>query len=201
MTRSIVACAVLGLATASITPTIAFAHPGFGPHGGLAAGFMHPLTGVDHILAMVAVGMFAANLGRRALWAVPLTFMALMTIGGALGMAGVKLPFPEMIIALSVIVLGLAIAFPRRWPVPAAMLLVGGFAIFHGHAHGTEISDSLSRIQFTAGFIVATALLHLTGIALGIALLRVDTNLGRSLRQMSGIGITLIGISLFGLAV
>ena len=126
-------------------------------------GLSHPLGGLDHILAMVAVGMFAANLGRRAVWAVPLTFMSLMTLGGALGIAGIAVPFVEFGIALSIVVLGLAVAAKWNWPLAAAMALVGVFAVFHGHAHGAEMPVDAAGAEYAAGFILATGVLHIVG--------------------------------------
>src|SRR5262245_1830735 len=117
---------VLSLLAAAV-PTAAWAHVGVGSTSGFAHGFIHPITGVDHVLAMVAVGMFAANLGGRALWAVPLTFVSVMAAGGALGIAGIGIPFVEAGIAISVIVLGAAVALRWKWPVTAAMALVGLF--------------------------------------------------------------------------
>ena len=130
-----------GLTTAALTliPTAAFAHPGIGDAHGFVAGFAHPLGGLDHILAMVTVGIFAWQLGGWALWLVPATFILAMAAGGALGMAGVPVPFVELGIAASVIVLGAVVAFVRRAPVVIAVGLVGVFAMFHGHAHGTEM--------------------------------------------------------------
>ena len=114
---------------------------------------MHPLGGLDHVLAMVAVGLYAALLGGRALWLVPGTFVAVMALGGALGMAGYALPYTEIGIALSVIVLGLAVALRISLPTLAAMALAGLFAIFHGHAHGAEMPQDLSGYEYAAGFL------------------------------------------------
>src|SRR5690606_28434370 len=122
------------LAAAACLPATAWAHTGIGTAAGFGHGFLHPIGGIDHILAMVAVGLFAATLGGRALRAVPLAFMVLMAIGGAWGIAGFALPHAETGITLSVIVLGLAIAFHGRWSVAAASTLAGAFAVFHGHA-------------------------------------------------------------------
>ena len=163
---------ILGLAlaaTALILPGAALAHPGHIEASGFTHGFAHPIGGLDHVLAMVAVGLFAAGLGGRALWAVPLTFVAVMALGGALGVQGVALPFVETGIALSVVVLGTLIALRVQWPVAAAMALVGLFAIFHGHAHGAEMPLDASGAAYAAGFMIATALLHMVGIAIGLA--------------------------------
>ena len=122
-----------------LAPSVAFAHPGHGEGGSLLAGFIHPFSGIDHLLAMTAVGLFAAHLGGRALWAVPATFVAMMALGGVFGAAGVSLPFAETAIALSVLVFGFVIFSGMTPPVLTAMALVGTFAAFHGHAHGAEI--------------------------------------------------------------
>src|SRR6516225_12365862 len=158
------ALAFLTAATAVAAPTIAFAHPGVGQVHDLAHGFAHPFTGLDHVIAMLAVGVFAAQLGGRALWLVPGTFVAVMAAAGMAGMLGVTIPYVETGIALSVLALGAAIAFAIRVPVAVAMALVGFFAIFHGHAHGTEMPASASGILFGLGFVLATAALHAIGI-------------------------------------
>src|SRR5689334_1037308 len=131
-----------------LIPSIAYAHVGVGDTSGFVHGFSHPLGGIDHILAMVAVGAFAAHLGGRALWLVPLTFVSVMALAGLAGMAGVGLPYVEIGIAMSVVVLGLVIALRLSLPTVAAMALVGFFAIFHGHAHGAEMPDSASGLAY-----------------------------------------------------
>lgn len=148
------------------------AHTGVGVTQGFANGFRHPLSGIDHVSAMIAVGMFAAHLGRRALWLVPASFVAMMMAGGAVGMAGVGLPFVEIAIGLSVFVLGLIIALRLDMATWAAMALVGFFALFHGHSHGTEMPQTASALEYGAGFVLATALLHAAGIGVGIAAAR-----------------------------
>lgn len=174
----------------ALSPTAAFAHPGHDGALGLAQGFLHPLGGLDHILAMVAVGLFAANLGGRALWAVPLSFMALMAIGGALGMAGVAVPYVETGIALSVAVLGAVVALGLRWPVGAAMALVGLFAVFHGHAHGTGMPADAVGAAYAAGFVAATGLLHVAGLALGLAIRSAPARrLGGAAMALAGVGL------------
>jgi urease accessory protein len=157
------------LATA-LTVSPALAHTGVGETNGFAHGFIHPASGIDHVLAMVAVGIFAAHLGGRALWLVPLAFVSMMAAGGALGMAGVEVPHVEIGIGLSVVALGIAIAFRLSLPVVAAMAFVGVFAIFHGHVHGFEMPDTTSGVAYGAGFMVATALLQVVGIGLGLAI-------------------------------
>jgi urease accessory protein len=146
----------------------ALAHTGVGPVSGMAAGFAHPIGGLDHVLAMVAVGILAAQQGGRALWLVPAAFGAMMMVGGALGVAGIALPYVELGIAGSVIVLGAVIAVGRRMPVALAMALAGAFAVFHGHAHGTEMPLNASGLAYGAGFVLATASLHVAGIGLGL---------------------------------
>lgn len=148
-------------------PGLAEAHPDPAHASGLVHGFMHPLSGLDHVLAMVAVGLLAAHAGGRALWAIPLAFLGMMAVGGALGVAGIAIPHVEVGIALSVIVLGAAVALRLQWPLAAAMGLVGLFAIFHGHAHGAEMPETASGLAYAAGFLIATASLHTAGIALG----------------------------------
>jgi urease accessory protein len=145
----------------------AAAHTGFGEAAGIAHGLGHPFGGLDHVLAMVAVGLLAASLGGRALFLVPAAFLAAMAIGGFLGAGGIDTPFVEIGIALSVIALGAAIALQWRPVVSAAMAVVGFFAIFHGYAHGVEIPVMSSGAGYAAGFMVATAILHGIGIGIG----------------------------------
>jgi urease accessory protein len=152
-----------------LLPTLAQAHPGIPGHThGLANGLMHPLTGLDHICAMVAVGLWAAQRGGRALWLVPSVFVSVMALGGVLGMAAVPIPFVEPGIAASVLVLGVLIAAAARLPLLASALLVGVFAVFHGYAHGAEMPDSASGLAYGLGFVAATASLHLLGIGFGL---------------------------------
>ena len=156
---------LLALAFA-LLPTAAFAHPGHDAHG-LVQGFAHPFGGFDHLIAMIAVGLYAWQLGGRALWLVPTTFVAVMAAAGTLGIAGMPLPGVEIGIAASVIVLGAIVILRVKMPVAIAAALVGVFAVFHGHAHGTEMPLDASGVAFAAGFLAATALLHVAGIALG----------------------------------
>ena len=150
-----------------------FAHTGVGTTAGISAGFMHPIGGLDHVLAMVAVGLWAAQMGGRALWAVPAAFVGMMLVGGTLGISGVGIPFIETGIIASVVVLGLLIAGGIKMPVAAGMAIVGAFAIFHGHAHGTEMPVNAAGLMYMAGFVAATTMLHAGGIAAGIGLGRV----------------------------
>jgi len=167
-------------------PTAAFAHTGHGDTSGFLHGFMHPVGGIDHILAMVAVGVFAYVLGGRALWLVPLSFVAMMAVGFLLGVGQIDVPFVELGIALSSVVIGGAAALGRPMPVLAASALVGVFAIFHGHAHGAEMPVDASGFEYAAGFIVATALLHLAGIAAAMGVAKLVGKYGKTVAQVAG---------------
>jgi len=156
----------------------AWAHTGLEPHvHGFAAGFAHPLGGADHLLAMVAVGLWAGLVGGRAAWAWPLAFVAMMTVAAAAGAAGIALPLTEIGIALSVVVLGAAVALGLRAPVGVGAALCAAFAIFHGHAHGAEMPADAAGLAYGAGFVVATALLHAAGLALVFGLARLAPRL------------------------
>jgi urease accessory protein len=159
------------------TPFLAGAHPALPGHThGLVNGLLHPLTGWDHLLAMTAVGFLAARSGSRATWLLPLTFLSAMMLGGMLGMAaGVPVPMIEQGIAASVLILGIFIAAPARLPTVAGAWLVGLFALFHGYSHGAEMPASASGWLYGAGFILATASLHLLGIGLGRATLSLNS--------------------------
>jgi urease accessory protein len=161
-------------AALALLPQAALAHPGHGAAIGAEAGFLHPLMGADHVLAMVAVGLLAALRGGRALWALPLSFLVLMSAGAGLGMAGVALPYAETGIALSIVVFGVAAIVGLRAPVALLASLVGVFAVFHGYAHGAEMPETASGLSFGFGFLAATALLHAAGLGLGIAAARLD---------------------------
>jgi urease accessory protein len=180
-----------------LAPSLAFAHPGIPGHThDLTTGFLHPLGGLDHVLAMVAVGLFAAQLGGRALWLVPASFVTVMAAAGLAGMSGIALPMTETGIALSVIVLGAAVALRASMPVAAAMALVGFFAIFHGYAHGLETPETASGLSYGLGFVAATALLHGLGIGLGLALGRLDGAVGRNLVRVAGSVAAVIGVAM-----
>ncbi|ARU32328.1 hypothetical protein CAP31_11965 [Sulfuriferula sp. AH1] len=158
--------AVLAISLALISAP-ASAHL-LGMHGaGFEAGVAHPFTGLDHLLAMLAVGMWATQLGGRALWAIPLVFVGMMSLGGMLALAGMQLPMVETGIATSLLALGLLVAFSARLPIAAGTTLAGLFALFHGYAHGSEIPLAASPAGYALGFMAATAALHGTGIALG----------------------------------
>lgn len=169
--KSVFKSGVLALAAAAL-PAVAYAHTGVGETAGLVHGFSHPISGLDHILAMVMVGVIAFQLGGRALWAVPATFVLVMAFGGALGIAGVDLPFVEAGIALSVIVLGAVVALNIQASTAVAMAVVGLFAVFHGHAHGAEMPENAGGAAYAAGFMIATALLHAVGLGVGFLIAR-----------------------------
>jgi urease accessory protein len=145
----------------------ALAHEQGGVAGGLASGLLHPLTGLDHMIAMVAVGIWGAQLGAPAIWLLPVTFPLVMAFGGVIGVLHVRLPMPEVAIALSALLLGAAVAARVRVPFVTAAAVVAVFAIFHGHAHGIELPGAANPLAYGAGFVVATGLLHLCGIAIG----------------------------------
>lgn len=161
--RSAVPWALLLLA-----PAAADAHTGAGVIGGFSSGFLHPLTGLDHVTAMVAVGLWGAFLGEPAIWILPIVFPLVMTVGGALGVLGLPLPAVETGIALSAVALGLCVACAARPSLGIAATVVGIFAIFHGYAHGREMPGAANAVTYAIGFVIATGLLHLSGIAFGL---------------------------------
>ena len=187
---------LLAAATVILTPTVAFAHTGVGNTSGFVHGFGHPISGLDHILAMVMVGVFAWQLGGRALWLVPMTFLVIMSIGGALGITCIGVPFVEIGIALSVVVLGAIVAFNVKAPIAAAMGLVGLFAIFHGHVHGAEIPEDAAGFAYATGFMIATALLHLAGVTAGFLIGRAGEHYGSLLVRMAGGFASVAGLGL-----
>ncbi|MAT93602.1 MAG: Ni/Fe hydrogenase [Halioglobus sp.] len=168
----------------------AHAHQATGVTGGFVSGFVHPILGWDHVAAMVAVGLWGAVLGGSAIWLLPVVFPLVMAFGGALGVMGIPLPSVEIGIAVSALVLGTMVLFSARPPLWIAALLVGVFAIFHGHAHGTELPDAVNPLAFSIGFVLATGLLHLCGIL--ISLLS-RWRLGRALVRAGGAIIALAG--------
>jgi urease accessory protein len=179
-----------------LLPTAAFAHTGHGDALGLVHGFMHPIGGLDHILAMVAVGVFAFVLGGRALFLVPLSFVGMMAAGFLLGANGVDVPFVELGIALTSVVIGAVAASGRSMPVAAAMTLVGLFAIFHGHAHGAEMPADVAGLDYALGFMAATALLHAAGIAAAMSVAKLTGKRGRTLAQFAGGAFALGGVGM-----
>lgn len=149
-------------------PSLAEAHTGVGSVGGFTSGFLHPLFGLDHVVAMVAVGLWGAFLGRPAIWVLPITFPLVMAVGGVFGVLGVPFPAVEQMIAFSGILLGAMVLFALKPPLLFAGMVVAFFAIFHGYAHGAELPEAASAVTFAIGLVLATGLLHLCGIALGL---------------------------------
>ncbi len=181
------------LITALLLPALAqpaLAHEGSGVAGGLVSGLLHPLTGMDHLIAMVAVGIWGAQLGAPAIWVLPITFPLVMAFGGVLGVLQIPLPMPETVIALSAIALGAAVAMRLRLPFAAAAVVVGVFAIFHGHAHGAELPSSANPLAYGVGFVAATGLLHLCGIAIGTL---TQWRTGEQLVRVLGVVIAALG--------
>jgi len=150
-------------------PAGAFAHTAGGAAGaGFLTGFRHPLGGIDHVLAMLAVGMWGAQLGSPAIWALPVAFPQVMALGGVAAILGLPLVGIELGVTLSVLVLGSMIALDRRPPIWGAFLIVSFFAVFHGYAHGAELPGKTGAVAYSAGFVIATGLIHLTGIGIGL---------------------------------
>jgi len=182
-----------------LSPSLALAHIGTGlthDHGFDAfTGFLHPFMGLDHLLAMVSVGMIAAMLGGRALWLVPASFLTMMAVGGALAMEHIPEPFVEIAIALSVVTLGLVIATHARLSLGAAMGLIGFFALFHGYAHGVEMPETASGFTYGLAFLAATSLLHAIGILFGLAVGSIGESFGLRIRQATGAAMGLAGMT------
>jgi urease accessory protein len=180
---------------ALIVSTPALAHTGEGLVGGFAGGFTHPLLGPDHIAAMLAVGLWGAFLGAPAIWVLPIVFPLVMALGGVLGILGVPLPGIELGIAVSAVVLGLMVALAAKPHLAVAAVLVGAFAIFHGYAHGAELPDGADALAYSIGFVIATGLLHLAGIAFGL-LARYPA--GRLAVRAAGSAIAIAGLVFLG---
>ncbi|MDI6835518.1 MAG: HupE/UreJ family protein [Rhizobiaceae bacterium] len=186
--RCVAAVVLCGLALVTV-PAVAQAHILQGQAGGFLHGFEHPLSGVDHMLAMFCVGLWGAQMGGRAVWSLPIAFPLIMVAGGMLGIAGVPLPAVESGIALSIIVLGASIALLWRPPEWLALAVIGVFAIFHGYAHGAELPNATDPADYAIGFVVATGLIHIAGIAVGLLFQRVRAGeLSRALGGLIGLG-------------
>ncbi|WP_454055994.1 HupE/UreJ family protein [Cupriavidus sp. Marseille-Q8015] len=210
-TTAITRCRALALgATLSLTAATAFAHPGHEATtvlGSFWGGLLHPLTGADHLLAMASVGVWSAlsthghaarfapgapRPGVAQLLRLPLAFVVLMLVGAALGMAGMALPAVEPMIATSLLVIGLLVALRAQLPAAAGMAIVGGFALFHGYAHGTELPASAPVMAYVGGFALATMTLHCLGLGAGLLLRRRASWLARA----AGAGVALYGVGL-----
>lgn len=176
--RSILTRLSLG-GLALLTPLPAYAHPGHSGGGHFLDGFLHPLSGWDHLATMIAAGLFAAVLGGRALWAVPLSFLALMVAGMELAIGHIALPFVEFFVTSSAFVFAIALVTHKRWTVQAAAVLVGAFALFHGYAHGMEMPRNTVIPAYALGFLAASALLQSVGAAMGFAGRRLGLLAGR----------------------
>lgn len=192
LSRHLPLLAGTGLCMLAALATAASAHTGHESHFSLADGALHPLSGVDHLAAMIAVGLWAALAGGKRIWIWPIAFVGMMLAGGFLGHAGIAFPAVESAIAASVIVLGLAVALGVQAPVVPGAVLIGLFALFHGHAHGAE-APATGWLGYAAGFAVSTAVLHLVGIAIGLGLARFA---GRIPVQALGVATAVLGIVL-----
>ena len=181
------------VAAGLLLPSFAYAHVSVGEASGFMHGLTHPTSGLDHACAMLAVGLWAAQMGGRSVWAVPLTFVGVMALGGALPMLGIGLPFVDTGIVLSVLLLGVLIAAAVRLPLLLSGSMVGLFALWHGHAHGVEMPELASGIGYALGFVLATALLHVIGIAFGLGMQRLARE---RVIHAAGAGIALCGVYL-----
>ena len=186
------ASAALGrLAFPSVALAFVLAHVRGGDGAGFLTGLSHPVSGLDHVLAMIAVGLWGAQLGAPAVWLLPVTFPMVMALGGMLGLMGVDLPGVEVGIAASALVLGFAVLTEAKPRLPIAAAVVGCFAVFHGHAHGTELPPGQNGLLYSVGFVIATGLLHASGIALGVAH---RWPAGRIALRVAGAGVAAAGV-------
>ncbi|MFI5381947.1 MAG: HupE/UreJ family protein [Tepidisphaerales bacterium] len=176
---------------ALLWPTRALAHTQNGEAIGLLSGLRHPVSGLDHILAMVAVGLWGAQLGRPAVWLLPVTFPMVMAFGGMLGLMGFALPGIEIGIAVSAIILGVMVGCEARLPLWVAAVVVGIFAIFHGHAHGAELPQGADALLYSIGFVVATGSLHAAGIGIGLIH---RWPVGKVTLRVAGVAVALAGV-------
>lgn len=174
-------------------PSVVYAHDGTPvPFGGFLSGLVHPVLGYDHLLAMLSVGILSAQIGGRAIWTVPATFVCVMAIGGALGLIDIGLTSSELGIAASLVLLGLIIAAERKLPILLAMVGVGFFAIFHGYAHGTEMPTTAEPVLYALGFLTGTALIHIAGVVIGDIARHYER--GKMILRFGGGFISLIGV-------
>jgi urease accessory protein len=188
--RVLLAAVTLG---AALMPGAAFAHVGVGSTASFLAGFAHPYSGLDHVAVMVAVGLWAALKGGRALWVWPCAFVGVMLIGGLLGMMHVPVPFVEPGILASVVALGLLVALAADLPVWLGAVIIGVFAVFHGHAHGSEVAENIGGAEYMAGFALATASLHAIGLGIAFVLASIEM---RAVVRLAGVACVLLGIAL-----
>lgn len=188
----------LSAAALGLLATPALAHTGGAPAASAIAGFLHPLSGVDHVLTMISVGTMAALVGGRAMWSVPSAFIAVMLLGAIAGATGMALPMVELGIAVSIVALGVATAFGRSVPESAAVAMAVVFAAFHGHAHGSEIGMTTSAAEFGAGFVVATATLHAAGLFAAMLLSRQFAATGTATVRLAGVGVAAVGVGMVG---
>jgi urease accessory protein len=173
-----------------LIPVLAFSHDRGDVAGGLLSGFLHPVTGLDHVVAMVAVGLWGAQLGGKSIWVLPVVFPMLMAFGGSLGVSGIAVPGVEIFIALSGIVLGFLVAMQIRVKMAYAIFIVAFFAVFHGYAHGVELPNSAEPLAYGLGFVITTGLLHLTGILIGTLY---KFKMGRIIVRSLGACVALVG--------
>ncbi len=173
------------------SPARALAHAQGGEATGLLSGLQHPVSGLDHVLAMVAVGLWGAQLGQPAVWLLPVTFPMVMAFGGMMGLMGLALPGIEIGIAASAIILGALVAWQARPPLWVAAMIVGLFGIFHGHAHGTELPAGADALLYSIGFVVATGCLHAAGIGIGLIY---RWPVGKVVLRAAGVAVALAGV-------
>jgi urease accessory protein len=175
-------------------PNFAIAHSGIDESASFSSGLLHPLNGLDHLLAMIAVGLWAVQLGGRAIWLLPLSFVLLMLTGGCLGLAGLSTSLPSMGVIVSILVFGFLLAVSFKTPHVISTIIVGIFALFHGHVHGSELLLTKNAGYSFIGFALATIVLHLAGIALGLSFKKWDSEI---LFRLSGVGFLFSGVYIF----
>ena len=192
MTRAILAA--LSILVSTSLPAAAHIDPL--THGSMASGLLHPVSGVDHVLAMIAIGLWAALIGGRATWLVPVSFVAMMGVGFLAAVSGSALPHVEPVILASIVTLGLLVAIAWHAPVAVGMGIAAVFALFHGHAHGSEVGTA-AVLPYASGFMIATAALHLGGIALGMAAEKLlGRGSGRLAVRVAGASVAAAGLGL-----
>lgn len=187
---------MVSLITLVLSTSPVLAHTGAGSTLGFSSGFGHPISGLDHVLAMIAVGILAAQQGGNAVWLVPASFLFMMVVGGTMGHWEYSIPYVEIGILGSVIVLGGVIALGRKMPTLIAMAMTGTFALFHGHAHGTEMPADSNSILYVLGFVIATTILHALGVFAGILYQTKTKEYGRAAAKAIGSAISLAGLVL-----